>query len=56
MTVVERRINEFLQMEAEELLSRKREAYDAFLEAKLGRRRGKKGKGKGKGKKGKGKK
>lgn len=53
MKVIEQRIYEMLRMESEDLLSRKREAYDGYLEAKFGRRKGKKGKGKGKGKKGK---
>ena len=35
-------------MEAEDLRSRKIEAYERFLEAKFGKKRGKKGKGKGK--------
>ena len=43
-----------VEMEREELLSRKAEAKQNFLDAKFGKRRGKKGKGKGK--KGKGKK
>ena len=42
------------KMEAEEMRSKKNEAKERFLEAKLGKRKkGKKGKGKGKGKKGK---
>ena len=49
MKVVEKRINEMILMEEEELRSRKAEAKNAYLEAKLGKRR-KKGK---KGKKGK---
>ena len=52
MRVVERRIQEFLIMEAEDLRSRKAEAMYNYLESKYGKRKGK-GKGKGKGKKGK---
>ena len=53
MKVIEQRINEMVAMEREELLSRKEEAKQRFLEAKFGRRRGKGKKGKGKGGKGK---
>lgn len=56
LEVIGRRINEFLLMEAEDLRSKKAEAMYNYLDAKLGRRRGKKGKGKGKGKGKKGKK
>ena len=48
MKVVEQRIHEMLRMEAEDLLSRKAEVMNRFLEAKFGRKRGKKGKGKAK--------
>ena len=54
MKVIEQRIHEMVKMEQEELLSRKAEAYYGYLEARFGRKKGKKGKGKaGKGKKGK---
>ena len=54
MKVIEQRIEEMRRMEAEEMRSKKNEAKERFLEAKLGKRKkGKKGKGKGKGKKGK---
>ena len=53
MKVIEQRIEEMRRMEAEEMRSKKNEAKERFLEAKLGKRKkGKKGKkGKGKGKK-----
>lgn len=44
-----------VEMEKEDLLSRKNEVKNRFLEAKFGRKKGKKGKGKGKGKGKKGK-
>ena len=50
MKVIEKRIHEMLLMEAEDLRSRKFKAMNDYLEAKFGRKRGKKGKGK-KGKK-----
>ena len=54
MKVIEQRVHEMVKMEQEELLSRKMEAYYGYLEARFGRKKGKKGKGKGgKGKKGK---
>eukprot|EP00353_Schmidingerella_taraikaensis_P004164 CAMPEP_0185579678 /NCGR_PEP_ID=MMETSP0434-20130131/15348_1 /TAXON_ID=626734 ORGANISM="Favella taraikaensis, Strain Fe Narragansett Bay" /NCGR_SAMPLE_ID=MMETSP0434 /ASSEMBLY_ACC=CAM_ASM_000379 /LENGTH=238 /DNA_ID=CAMNT_0028197749 /DNA_START=578 /DNA_END=1294 /DNA_ORIENTATION=+ len=56
MKVIEQRIHEMVKMEHEDLLSRKAEAMYGYLEAKFGRKRGKKGKGKGKGKGKKGKK
>ena len=52
MKLIERRIAEMIQMEKEELLSRKFEEYNRFLEAKFGKRKPKKGKA-AKGKKGK---
>ncbi len=52
MKVIEDRIFNISDMEREDLLSRKAEAYHGYLDAKLGKKRGKKGKGK-KGKKGK---
>ena len=52
MKVVEERIHEILLMEAEDLLSRKAEAKNRYLEARFGRKK-KKGKGKGGKKKGK---
>jgi len=51
MSIIEKRVNEIRMMEAEDLLSRKMEAYNRFMEAKFGKKRGKKGKGKGKSKK-----
>lgn len=53
MKVIENRIHEMIRMESEDLASRKREAYDGFLEAKFGKKRGKGGKGAKGGKKGK---
>lgn len=50
MKAIEQRIFEFKMMEAEDLISRKAEVKNRFLEAKFGKKR-KKGKGKGKGKK-----
>ena len=48
MKVIEQRINEMVAMEREELLSRKEEAKQRYLEQKFGRKRGKGKKGKGK--------
>ena len=53
MKVIEERIHEILWMESEDLLSRKAEAKNRYLEARFGRKKGKKGKGKGGKKKGK---
>jgi len=56
MKVIEQRIHEMINMEAEDLLSRKAEAMNRYLEAKFGKRKGKKGKkggGKAGGKSGK---
>lgn len=53
MRVIEQRIHEMVTMEREDLLSRKAEVMNRYLEAKFGRKKGKKGKGKGKAKKGK---
>lgn len=50
MKVIEKRVGEIQMMEAEDLASRKIEGYNRFMEAKFGKKKGKKGKGKGKGK------
>ena len=53
MKVIEKRIHEMLEMEREDLLSRKVEVRDRYLLARFGKKRKKKGGKGGKGKKGK---
>ena len=53
MKEIENRVHNFLLMDKEDLLSRKEEVKQRYLEARFGKKRRKKGKGKGKGKKGK---